>query len=102
MALDLFRHLNGGQGAFEKNDGSPEQRLYTIGNQIKHTASWVASGQCKQRDTLPLWLSDIGLESFGLSLAFYEAASVLADIAKLADELQDPASFTKTSEASDT
>jgi hypothetical protein len=90
MVIDLFRHLNEGKGAFSKNDGSPEQRLYNIANQIKHTASCIASGQCTEKDTLPLWLSNHGLESFGLSVSFNEAAKVLTGVSKLADKLQNP------------
>jgi hypothetical protein len=90
MALDLFRHINCGDGSFKKNDGSPEQRLYTIANQVKHTASCVASGQCTEKNTIPLWLSNNGLKSFGISITFIEAASVLADVSRLADGLQDP------------
>jgi hypothetical protein len=90
MVIDLFRHLNDGKGAFNKNDGSPEQRLYTIANQIKHTASCIASGQCTEKDILPLWLRNNRLESFGLSVTFNEAAQVLTGVSKLADKLQDP------------
>lgn len=90
MAIDLFRWLNHGQGAFSKNDGSKEQRLYEIANVIKHTASAVASGQCKQQDTIPLWLSADGLQSYELSVTYAESAEVLADVAVLADDYQDP------------
>ena len=93
MALDLFRWLNGGQGAFQRNDGSPEQRLYTVANQVKHLASCVESGQCTETDTAPLWLTNAGLASFGVAVTYAEAAGVLSNLAQLADELQDPLSF---------
>ena len=80
-------------GAFEKNDGSNYQRLWDIANQIKHTASCVASGQCTEKDTIPLWLSNQGLESFGIYISFTEASVVLTDIAKLAEQIQDTAFF---------
>jgi hypothetical protein len=89
MAIDLFRWLNQGQGAFEKNDGSKEQRLYEIANLVKHTASAVNSGQCAESDTVPLWLSNQGLHSFGLSVTYVEASEILNDVAVLADDYQD-------------
>jgi hypothetical protein len=91
IAMDLFRWLNDGTGAFVKNDGSMESRLYTIANQIKHTASCVESGQCRPEHTVPLWLTAGGLESFDdLRVSYDEAAQVLRDICRLADRVQDP------------
>ena len=91
MAMDLFRWLNGGTGAFVKNDGSKECRLYTIANQLKHTASCVESGQCRPGQTVPLWLSSGGLESFDeVKVSYGEAADVLRDICRVADRIQDP------------
>jgi hypothetical protein len=93
MAIDLFRWLNQGQGAFKKNDGSKEQRLYEIANLIKHTASAVDSGQCGESDTVPLWLGNTGLHSFNLLVTYAEAAEILIDLGTIADELQNPHSF---------
>jgi hypothetical protein len=93
MAMDLFRWLNQGEGAFVKNDGSKEQRLYEIANLIKHTASAVSSGQCKESDTVPLWLSNRGLHSFDLLVTYDEAAEILNDAAVLAEDYQDPYSL---------
>ncbi len=100
MALDLFKWLNEGQGAFKKNDGSREQRLYTIANQVKHTSSCVDSGQCTVHDTVPLWLTDNGVHSYGVSVSYLETSDVLAEIARLADNLQDPRSFVEKRVAS--
>jgi hypothetical protein len=93
MATDLFKHLNSNIGAFAKNDGSPEQRLYDIANQVKHTAGCLASGQCTDKDTVPLWLSNAGLNSFGIAVSYAEAAGVMSAIARLAERLQDPMNF---------
>lgn len=93
MAMDLFKWLNQGDGAFTKNDGSKEQRLYTIANIVKHTASAINSGQCTDLDTLPLWLSNEGILSFEVSVTFSEAAEVLSDMSKLANDYQDPRSL---------
>lgn len=101
MAIDLFRWLNQGQGAFAKNDGSKEQRLYDIANSVKHTASAVSSGHCKESDTVPLWLENAGLRSFSLSVSFLEASEVLADICVLADDYQDPYALREKWKSSD-
>jgi len=93
MAIDLFRWLNGGEGAFKKNDGSKEQRLYTIANHVKHTASCVESGQCQDIHTIPLWLTNEKIMSFEVYVTYVEASEVLCDIGKLADEYQDPYTF---------
>jgi hypothetical protein len=45
IACDLFKWFNLGQGAFAKNDGSKECRLYEIGNKVEHLPSCVKSGQ---------------------------------------------------------
>jgi hypothetical protein len=97
MALDLFMWINQGKGAFVKNDGSRDQRLYEIANLVKHTASAVKSGQCSSQDTVPLWLGNSGILSFGMQVTYVEASMVLADLAKLADEFQEPASLGKAS-----
>jgi|LakMenE18May11ns_1017448.scaffolds.fasta_scaffold9690174_2 hypothetical protein len=87
MATDLFRWLNEGQGAFQKNDGSKEQRLNEIANLVKHTASAVTSGQCGEADTVTLWLANDGKRSFGLIVSYAESSEILIDVSKLADDL---------------
>ena len=72
MSIDLFRWLNEGLGLFQKNDGSKEQRLYEIANLIQHTASAITSGQCGEADTVPLWLANDGICSFGLIVTYAE------------------------------
>lgn len=90
IAIDLFKWLCAGEGVFKKGDGSAEQRLYTVANQIKHTASCIQSGQCKPEETIPLWLSNSGIESFQVSISYAEAAQVLREICQVADKLQNP------------
>jgi hypothetical protein len=100
MATDLFKWLNDGVGAFSKNDGSSTYRLYTIANQVKHVASCVDSGQCSSNENVPLWLSNVGLQSFGVAVSFDEAAEELRGLATLADKLQDPKGFVESRKAS--
>jgi hypothetical protein len=93
MALDLFKAINLGEGAFKKNDASVEWRLYTMANQIKHLESCVRSGQCSPTDTVPLWLTNTGLASFSLDVSYSDAAEVLTGVGRLAEELCDPVSL---------
>lgn len=102
MAIDLFKWLSGGVGAFTKNDGSRAFRLYSIANQIKHVASCVDSGQCGPNESVPLWLSNAGLHSYGIVVSFSEAADELRSLAELADKLQDPTSFVECRKAQST
>jgi len=90
MAIDLYNWFSRPERAFGKNDGSKEQRLYTIANHVKHVGSCVDSGQCTEQDTLPLWLANDGLRSFGVTVSFGEVSEVLVAVAALADLLQDP------------
>lgn len=90
IAMDLFRWLNAGVGAFQKGDGSKEQRIYSIANEVKHTVGAVDAGRCKPEHTVPLWLTNEGLHSFEFGVSWAEAAEVLSDISKFADAIQDP------------
>ena len=76
--------------AFEKNDGSTEQRLNALYNQMKHVESRIENGQMLDGATVPVWLDNNGLRSVDASLTFAETADVLKDLAKYADALMDP------------
>ncbi|WP_282040609.1 hypothetical protein [Halomonas alimentaria] len=93
IAFDLFKWISNGQGAFAKNDGSKESRLYEVGNKVKHVPTCVNSGQCTIDDTVPLWVNASGLNSFGITVTYDETAEVLSDVCKVANELQDPLTF---------
>jgi len=79
----------GGQ-AFQKNDGSLEQRLNSLYNQMKHVESRIDNGQLIPGATVPVWLENDGLRSIDTRLSFSETADVLKDLAKYADALMDP------------
>lgn len=101
IACDLFKWFNLKQGVFSKNDGSKECRLYQVGNKVKHVASCVDSGQCTADDTLPLWIDTLGLNSFGIVVAYNEVSEALTDICKVAGELQDPLTFVEDTKAAE-
>jgi len=97
MAIELFNWLNGGGLAFRRNDGSKEQRLYSIANHVKHTSKCVDSGQCQESQSTPVWLANSGIASFGVSVSYAEASGILRDVAKLAETFQDPYKFRRES-----
>jgi hypothetical protein len=99
IAIELYNWFSRPERAFEKNDASPEQRLYSIANHVKHVASCADSGQLSEQDIVPLWLSNRGLESLKTYVTFAEAGGVLHDIAAIADILQDPKAAVRTSDA---
>jgi len=96
MAVDLLRAIGDGAKLFEKGDGSVDERLYTISNQIKHHASCIESSQAPADHTVPIWLSNDGLCSFGHSVSFAEVADTLRDLASAVERLKDPRSFVES------
>jgi hypothetical protein len=76
--------------SFEKNDGSVEQRLNAMYNQMKHVESRIENGQMLPKATVPVWLENQGLRSIDTILTYAETAEVLKEIAKYADALSNP------------
>ena len=90
MKLDLKD-----ERVFSENDGTPEQRAYKIANTVKHWGGIISSNGHKEQDTIPLWLTNAGLETRAHAITFYELASLVSEIASVANELQDPTSWAK-------
>ena len=76
--------------AFEKNDGSVEQRLNALYNQMKHVESRIENGQVLPGANVPVWLENDGLRSIDAKLSFAETAEVLKDLAIYAGALSNP------------
>lgn len=75
---------------YSRGNASPEERLNRLYNQMKHVESRIESGQMLESATVPVWLTNEGLQSIDTGLTFVETSEVLRDIAKFADILQDP------------
>ena len=90
MKLDLK-----GERVFNENDGTPEQRSYEMANSIKHWGEKVSSNKHKEQDTIPLWLTNTGLKTRFQAITYHELASLVSEIANVANELQDPTSWAK-------
>jgi hypothetical protein len=93
MGIDLLKWLAGGTNVFTRGEGTVVENVYQMGNHVKHIGSCLSSGQCTEGDSLPLWLSNDGLCSFGLQVTYPDLASLIREMAAMADKLQDPASF---------
>lgn len=78
---------------FKKGDESPEQRAYAMTNTIKHWGSAVAASRHAVDDTIPLWLTNAGLQTRLYRLTYTELARLVSEVAAVANELQDPKSF---------
>ena len=79
-----------GGKAFEKNDGSMEQRLNALYNQMKHVESRIDNGQMLPGATVPVWLDNSGLRSVDAQLSYAETGDALKELAKYADALSNP------------
>ena len=91
IMLDIFRYINGGQGAFVKGDRSLEDRLSHLANKVKHIGDDIRNkGLYRITDSVALWLSDAGLNCVDAQITYTEASQFLDDIAKVADEIQNP------------
>jgi hypothetical protein len=83
----------GGTDVFVENDGSSEQRAYALANSIKHWGGDLAARRHSDEHTIPVWLTNSGFQSRSHQLTFHEIGGLIGDIAKLANELQDPSSM---------
>lgn len=86
---------------FEKGDGSVEQRLNVLYNQMKHVESRIDNAQMLPGATVPVWLENQGLRSVDANLTFAETSGVLKDLAKYADALMNPKTAKETLGAPD-
>ncbi|MCF6256019.1 MAG: hypothetical protein L3J98_06615 [Gammaproteobacteria bacterium] len=89
----INKFLGDDSKAFNKNDGSAEQRAYEIGNSIKHVAICIDSGVCENDHTLSIWLTNSLVESFDVEISFKELENCIRDVGRFAEPLVDPMTF---------
>jgi len=77
---------------FNKGSASELERLNALYNQMKHVESRIDSGQLPTGATVPVWLTNDGLNSIDAALSFAETGKILEVIASWADTLVDPRS----------
>jgi hypothetical protein len=78
---------------FTEGDGTPEQRAYALANLVKHWGTEIFAAKHNEGDTVPVWLSNTTLKSRDVALAYEELATLVSQLAGVADELQDASSF---------
>lgn len=76
--------------AFAKGDGSVEERLNNLYNQMKHVESRIECGQMLPDATVPVWLTNDGIKSTDAFMTYEETADVLKQISTWADTLMNP------------
>jgi hypothetical protein len=93
--IDLFTKATG-RKAFTTGDGSEEQRAYGIANIIKHWGGVIKANQHDDNYTIPMWLSNTGFNTHSLHLTYVELAAITTEVAKAADDLQNPGAVPST------
>lgn len=94
--IDLANRMKkelGDTPVFIEGDGSREQRAYAIANTVKHWGNDVAAERHEKHQTIPVWITNEGLTTRSHQLSFVDLAALVAEIATVADALQDPSSF---------
>jgi len=99
VAFDLIVKLNGNKKLFTKGAGSEEERAHEIQNEIKHCGGSIFGGHWTETSTIPIWLNNTGISSHNYQITFSELASLVSEVASLANELQDPLTFLESNKA---
>jgi hypothetical protein len=91
--MNKMRLEVGDEPVFIPGDGSREQRAYDLANEIKHWGGHIKSQLIEESLTIPVWLTNEGLQSKSYQISYEELATLVGEIAAVADELQEPKSF---------
>jgi hypothetical protein len=75
---------------FVQGQGSVEERLNNLYNQMKHVEGRIESGQMVEGATVPVWLTNDGLRSTDALLRYSETGDILRDLAKWAGIVVNP------------
>jgi hypothetical protein len=78
---------------FKDGDGTPEQRAYAIANTVKHWGGDIFADLHEETDTVPLWLTNVGLRTRKTELTYSELTALVSEVASVADKMQDPNKF---------
>jgi len=85
--IDIYKNMMGKMDmqikAFNRKDGSKEQRAYDIGNCIKHFSELDLIELQKQNVYAPLWISNDGFESVQFKISYNETHDLIQEIAEL-------------------
>lgn len=88
--------VRGEKVLYSKGDSSVIQRLNLLYSRTKHLEDSIKHERLPPDGTLPVWLTNDGLEAVDAKLSFVEIADILTDLAKWADAAQDPLTMQET------
>lgn len=94
--IDLMNKIKkdvGDEPVFVAGDDSREQKAYELANTIKHWGGRLAGPEYDESLTIPVWLTNDGLKSQKHQISFADLATLVNEIAVVANELQNPMSF---------
>ena len=87
QAYMLGKNMAGEEKLFDKKDNTPLQRLNSIYNKTKHIDDLISKGQLPENWTIPIWLTNEGLECTEARLSFEEFADMLIELSNIAEKL---------------
>jgi len=79
-----------GQNLFQSGDGSILDRLNLIYGRSKHADKAIFAGQLPPDATMPVWLTNIGLQAEGIALSYNEMPNILKELSTIASRLSNP------------
>ncbi len=89
QALEVIRKWTG-EDLFENRDGSVLDRLNLIYGRSKHADKAIAAGQLPPDATMPVWLTNDGLQADSALLTYDDMADVLKELSSIAGQLSCP------------
>jgi hypothetical protein len=92
--------VRGQKVLYAKKDGSVLQRLNALYALTKHLEDSIKYERLPPGGTIPVWLTDDGLQAADGKLTFAEIAEMVTDLAKWAEAAQDPLNMRETIKAS--
>lgn len=92
ILVEIFIKMSN-ESLFKADDGSAEQRAYSIATAIKHTGKFIARGKYSNGALIPMWLRNDGFHSLESYISYQELGNLMLDAAKFADGIQSPHQF---------
>jgi hypothetical protein len=93
ILVDVYNKLVSPAKAFNKNDGSVDQRAYEIANSIKHAGGGTVT------HTVPMWLTNHGFQTENHSITYEELAQLITQAGQFVQQLIDPGMANKSKSA---
>lgn len=78
------------QDLFKNSDNSLLNRLNIVYGRSKHSDKAIFSNQLPENATMPVWLSNEGIQTEGAKVSFEEMTKLLIDLSAMASMLSNP------------